>query len=122
VELLINAGADVNASLKKCRNMTVLMMAADCKRDAFRKAKLLLDAGAKINTRAKCGRNAVFFAVCANNLTVVELLLKRGIDANTADKDGLTPLDVAEKHKYAAIAKLLSDYANAGSKPAKTEM
>jgi hypothetical protein len=60
---------------------------------------LLINAGADVNKKSNddiC-RTPLSVAVCEGNVTMVTLLIQAGADVNKADKDGQTPLTLAEK-------------------------
>ena len=59
--------------------------------------KILLDAGADVNARDKCGRNVLHmlgtaFMVEGCKIKFASELLERGVDINARDQDGVTPL------------------------------
>jgi ankyrin repeat protein len=97
LDILLNAGADINAKEKKGQKRTILHWAADCKEPP------LVDALLKRNANVNCLTNfqdtPLHFAL--NNYTVrapkeeqyktVELLLKYGADINAIDGAGLRP-------------------------------
>ena len=59
----------------------------------------LIGGGAEVNIIDALGRTAAHYAVSRNNQKALELLLNNGADANLADNDGNTPLDMWHKHK-----------------------
>jgi hypothetical protein len=76
VDILITAGADVNAADKNCGGQTVLMWAARSGREAKRKIRSLLKAGAKVNGTSNDGYNALMSAAGAGDLEAVEYCCK----------------------------------------------
>jgi truncated hemoglobin YjbI len=92
VELLVRAGADVNAArgVKRC---TALHMAA--RRGGVSVAEALLDHGADIEARDSLGETPLRRAVNCSQPAMVSLLLARGADARSRCRRGKTPLDAA---------------------------
>jgi ankyrin repeat protein len=68
--------------------------------------RLMLDAGANIESRDKLGWAPLHFAVYGGQLTTVELLIERGANVN-AQGDCRTPYQVAVQHQQNRIARLL---------------
>jgi hypothetical protein len=59
---------------------------------------LLINAGADVNLMSNHEyQTPLSFAVEKGNVTMVTLLIQAGADVNKADKDGQTPLTLAEK-------------------------
>lgn len=83
-ELLIRAGADVNARMKKPWDDTPLMRAASA--GAIRTVMVLLDSGAKINATTTYGETALWHAARKKRVEVVRLLLARGANPNIIAK------------------------------------
>src|SRR5262245_5225331 len=69
----------------------------------------LLDEGAGVDTRAVDGTTALHWAVRADRLDTVRLLLESGADAAAADRYGVTPLYLAAENGNAAIIAALLD-------------
>jgi ankyrin repeat protein len=87
VELLVRAGADVNARSKG--GLTPLLFAA---RDGrIEAARVLLASGADVNERLPDGMSALVVAVMNANYAMAAFLLDRGADPN-ADAQGWTAL------------------------------
>ena len=88
-ELLLRAGADVNAA--RFYNETPLMVAAASGNADVIKA--LVAHGAKIEeAEARRGQNALMWAAAEGNSDAVAALLKAGAKPNVASKAGFTPL------------------------------
>ena len=109
VDLLIQAGSDVNASDKNCGGQSVLMWAARGGRDSRRKVQSLLNAGADINATSSEGYNALMSAAMAEHLETVELLLQKGMKASYRNKGGETVLMVASRSGDSRVVKVLID-------------
>ena len=87
VNLLIEAGVDVNASHEDYSSKTALLVAAT--KGSSNCIELLLKSGADVNIRDNKVRTALFTAVQAVS---PQLLLKTGADVNAMDTDGNTML------------------------------
>jgi len=92
---LLEKGADPNA--KTANGVTVLMSASVGVGDDPELLKLLLKAGAGIDSMNAGGENAAFFAVRSGNLRKLEYLLQKGIDSKLKDAKGKTIDDVARQ-------------------------
>lgn len=102
LKLLIKKGADVNAVTED--NETALFYAVSLQEVEC--AKVLLDAGMKVNEKRYDGTSPLFLAVKKNDRKMVKLLMQYGADVNAA-KDGVTPLELAEKEQYLRVQKIL---------------
>src|SRR4051794_37252453 len=88
VELLLEKGADPNAANRS--GVTALIRAAT----DYEKARLLIDAGAKVGSRtADLGNTPLILAARrADNSRTVRLLLGRGAGASERDAAGISPI------------------------------
>ena len=95
-ELLINQGADVNASY---RGNTPLHMLADSRTiSSTDTAQLLIANGANINTHEKFqGKTPLHQAAYRGHTKIAELLLVNGANVNSRDFSGNTPFTSAIK-------------------------
>ncbi len=93
VVLLVRTGADVNAATER-DGITALMHAAQaCLPDTV---DFLLQVGADITTRDKCGNTALHHAVEKNNVSCLDALLRwNGADVNSVNEKGNSTLHVA---------------------------
>jgi len=105
VQLLLAAGADVNA--KDQYGSTPLLIAI--KEHNHEVVKLLLDAGADVNISEQWGDTPLLIALKENNNEVAKLLLKAGAKVNVANQFGTTPLYFAIIHGADEIVKMLID-------------
>ena len=97
MKLLMQHGADVNAGNK--RKSTPLLWSLHDEA----KVRLLLDRGAKIDTRTVDGRTAVYQAASmGNSVPVLKLLLDEGADPNAKTINGMTPLMAAARNSLEA--------------------
>ncbi|XP_020293932.1 putative ankyrin repeat protein RBE_0220 isoform X5 [Pseudomyrmex gracilis] len=96
-ELLLNHGANVNASDKS---------------ELVSGVQMLLDRGANVNAETRYGTTPLHHAIKFENMKIAELLLDHGANVNASDKSG-TPLCCAvEKKNVEVVAMLLDRGAN----------
>ena len=95
MEVLIEAGADVNVNLKIREPDTPLQVAA--KRGFAESVKVLIQAGADVNRH---GHSALVAAATHGNVECCDLLIKPGIDVNISYHHGYTPLMSAVEGIY----------------------
>jgi ankyrin repeat protein len=124
-EALIKAGADVNA-VEKWREQTALMWAVGGRNTAF--ANLLIRHGADIEARSAVndwgnqvtnepraqyrpagGQTVLLYAVRSGCVECVQALVKKGVDVDRPNPDGVTPLMAAIDNLRFDIANLLLD-------------
>ena len=91
MELLIQAGADVNIE-DRCRN-TPLIFATGNK--YAKCVNVLINAGAYVNRRNEVGHTALTCAASEGHYECAKLLINTGADVNAADSDGYTALTAA---------------------------
>jgi ankyrin repeat protein len=84
------------------------------KKNAFATIKLMLEAGADINTANDDGNTTLHQIVqdydSSNVITkdLIKFMLSQGANKNAANKDGKTPLDLAKESNKAELLELLS--------------
>jgi len=66
--------------------------------------KMLVEAGAGMDTAANCGKTPLWIAAWFGHEAVAKLLVENGANPNARAEDGRTPLRVA---KSAAVASVL---------------
>src|SRR4051794_2064058 len=114
VELLLEKGADPNAANRA--GVTALIRAAT----DYEKARLLIDAGAKVGSRtADLGNTPLILAARrADNSRTVRLLLGRGAGASERDAAGISPIMAGAASGDLETVRLLLDAgAKAGDFP-----
>ncbi len=111
VKLLLAAGADPNlrASGFHAGEFTALTAAMEAPPTVrVKMVDVLLAAGAQLNP-VNAGRTPLMRAIEKKDLSMVEILLRRGADVNGRNYQGLTPLMAAVVESSPAAAKLLLD-------------
>jgi len=113
VDLLVNAGADVNvcAHLDKVPSISLAVVSAP------RSVANMIDHGAKVNAADALGQTALMYAVAYGRKDVIKLLLDRGANVNTKDADGLTALELANNGLHPQTLALLETVT--GRKPTR---
>ncbi len=90
VRLLLARGANVNA--RNRRGVTPLMLAAGTANVGTDIVQWLLDRGADPQAQDDLGKNALFYAAQNGHTDTLKLLLSKGVNINSRDKRGETPL------------------------------
>ena len=104
VEILLNAGANVEAKTK-IGGKTALLLAAD--EGHADVVQMLLNRKANVNTRNSDGETPLMLAAAGGHLEVVRSLLARGADVAAQDRFANTALHNAEKYGGPAVTQLL---------------
>ena len=99
LELLLDAGADVNSS--NHLGITVLMLAAAGGMPGV--VELLLEKGADPDATDISGRTALMWAAAEGNLEIVTLLVRRSANVNAQDRSGQTALILACKNSRPGV-------------------
>jgi ankyrin repeat protein len=107
MRLLVAHGAD--PSLPTNQNVTALMVAAGtgyvqgqsigAPADRLEAVKLVLELGGDVHAASDSGETAMHGAATGGVNEVVELLYARGARLDAKDKDGMTPLAIADGTK-----------------------
>lgn len=115
VKMLLQAGADVNAS-NNSDNDTALMRAASISHGKVF-IPILLKAGADINRQNKRSLSALMCAIKGGWKQNVDILLENKANINAVDTDGKTPLTIAAASSRPVItAKLIKAGADVNTK------
>jgi ankyrin repeat protein len=102
VQMLVEAGADVNAA--NDFGATPLMWCAGDER----KVRYLLGKGANVNARSKLGRTPLLIAATYDgSIGIVREMLAKGADVKAADEGGMTVLESAAGNNNIEVARLL---------------
>ena len=97
VQLLLEAGADVNMqNSKRCKNSPLILATAKNLLDV---AQILLLYKAEINQQNYLGETPLHVAARKGHIEILKMLLGNGADANIKDDSGCTPLHYATGHK-----------------------
>ena len=103
VKLLLEAGADANASLPG--GETILMTAA--RAGNLEAVKALLARGADPNARERSDQTALMWAAAEGHAAVVQALIDAGADIRAKLKSGFTPLFFAVREGHIEVARTL---------------
>ena len=98
VNSLIKAGACVNDRENDIFNSTPLMCAVRAEKTSL--VKLLIDAGADVNTVDFFGKTLLFRAIEKKSKELVKTLLQSGAIKNQVDRKGISPLYYATLSKH----------------------
>ena len=108
VDVLLNAGADVN--LASIESMKVAPLASASAAGQYEIAKKLIAHGANVNTRASSDFTPLHESAASGRLEFATLLLEHGADVNAKTTDGKTPLDYAREHDRKEMVELLQKH------------
>jgi uncharacterized protein len=105
IEILLRSSADVNG--QDDSGWTALMHCTRNRTDCVDVARVLIAAGADVNTVHRHGGTALLNAAYLGRSRIVAALLAAGADANTADDGGWTPLIGAAMNGHTAVVRAL---------------
>ena len=105
VDVLIQAGADVNTPTREAMKVTPLASAAAARQTGI--ARKLITKGANVNAKAQNDLTPLHEAAASGNLEFTKLLLENGADINARTTDGKTALDLAIEHKQIEMVEFL---------------
>ncbi len=106
ISFLVDMGADIFAVDKE--GVGTLDIAIKFKR--YDVAQYCIDCGIDPNTtKRKSGILPIILASCFNDVTMIELLVKNGVDINARDKNGMSASDYALKMGQKKAAKFFED-------------
>jgi serine/threonine protein kinase len=106
VEMLLDAGADVNAHNPSTGSALYLAVAA--RRDSL--VQRLLDRGADPNLTPTWGLTPLMVAAMQGNMPVVRLLLARGADPRRRSTGGKSAVDLALEENHTEVAALIRGF------------
>jgi uncharacterized protein len=107
-DVLLAAGADVNAVTRESMKITPLHSAVAARQ--FEMARTLIARGANVNPRqAENGVTPLHEAAASGEIEFVKLLLEHGAELNAKTTDGKTPLAFAVSRGQKEMAELLRE-------------
>jgi ankyrin repeat protein len=106
VEMLLDAGADINAHNPSVGSALYVAVAA--RRDAL--VQRLLDRGADPNLTPAWGQTPLMVAAMQGNTPVVRLLLTRGADPSRRSARGKSAVDMALEENHTEVAALIQGF------------
>jgi hypothetical protein len=111
VELLVNHGADIDATadIPITKGYNALLMAAN--HGLVHKVRFLLDRGADMSTTDPSGRTALHLAANNNHVEVVRILLDRGASHVAKTKLGQQSIHLAGENGNKTIFNMLREHA-----------
>ena len=113
VELLLDAGVEVDAKVKYGKGSTGLMHAS--KGGHCELVELLLGRGSKVNQQQEYNESSLIYASEGGHADVVKLLLKAGARVDLQADNGCTAKDLAEWRRHVDVVKVLEDPAEVSS-------
>lgn len=116
VKKQIKNGADINEANEQGETVLMQALHARCGDELL---ELLVQSGADLFATDHEGVSVFEAAITYNNQTMVERIIKEGIDTNATERaSGFTPLMAAICYNRPAIAKLLLEH---GANPMQTD-
>ena len=106
VQLLLDHGANVNATRKSDKTTALIVAAA---KDHSQIVQLLFDHGVNVNATTTTGRTALIVAAAKGYNQIVQLLLDNGADMSEGTNSNETALMNAVQHGHSHIVQLLLD-------------
>lgn len=106
VDILLDAGADVNLASRE--SMKVAPLASASAAGQIEIAKKLIAHGAHVNTRAANDFTPLHESAASGRIDFAQLLIEHGADVNAKTTDGKTPLDYARENNRTEMVELLS--------------
>lgn len=102
---LLKRGANPNLLANSAGYTMAMDLAHEGQLEAL---KLFVAHGARVDGADKEGNTLTHHAVLSGNAQVVEFVIGSGASPDTPNKEGLTPLDLAQKYELTQIVTLLS--------------
>jgi ankyrin repeat protein len=116
VRELLARGADPNQCDQE-NACTALWLAAITNRpEQAQIVRLLIDAGAQVNTRSQQGDTALMASVASGNVRAAQTLIQAGADVSIRNLSGETALYLAERERNSPMVALLKRHTPVGAK------
>ncbi|KAK4119886.1 ankyrin, partial [Parathielavia appendiculata] len=106
VRQLVDNGTPVD--LRNIRGVTPLWIASSHGHEAVVHVLLATDA-VDVNVRSVSGRAPLFWAAANGHSEVVKLLLDHGAEQSYTDKEGRSPVSIAQLHCQANVIRILTE-------------
>ncbi|NPV00043.1 MAG: hypothetical protein HPY53_01560 [Brevinematales bacterium] len=103
IKLLVDHGADVNVI--NDYNETIVYKL--CHEGTPEILEYLISVGANIHVKSRSGCTPLLWAATMNNPGYVSVLLDHGADITERNEEGLNALEIAQKHNYKQVVKVL---------------
>lgn len=107
-QALIYMGADIEEKDEDGR--TPLMIICGIRKCNISLCRILLDAGAQMNSKDVRGCTALMISAEYNNAAMAALLLERGADITIKNRMGWTAREYAIKYKHPEVEKAINNY------------
>lgn len=108
VQYLLDNGADADIPLIVSTTQTLRTVLYNAETVGI--AQLLINAGANVNNRDRCGETPLMEASWQGRLEIVKLLLEHGADIHVKDNDGRTALMYAAWNGGVEVVKFLLEH------------
>ncbi|HEV8427185.1 MAG TPA: ankyrin repeat domain-containing protein [Pyrinomonadaceae bacterium] len=107
VDVLLAAGAEVNAASRETMKLTPLASAMATAQNEI--ARTLIDRGANVNAKGENDVTPLHTAAARGNIDAAILLLDHGADIDATTKDGKKPITYAEERNQPEMVEFLKN-------------
>lgn len=107
VDVLLAAGAEVNAASRETMKLTPLASAMATAQNEI--ARTLIAHGADVNAKAASDLTPLHTAAARGNIEAATLLLEHGADINATTTDGKKPISYAEERNHPEMVEFLKN-------------
>lgn len=107
VDVLLAAGAEVNAASRETMKLTPLASAMATAQNEI--ARTLIAHGADVNAKAASDLTPLHTAAARGNIEAATLLLEHGADINATTTDGKKPISYAEERNHPEMVEFLQN-------------
>lgn len=110
--ILLARGAEIELPAANASSVRPIHSACACSQEepSFETMRMLIEAGADVNTRQGGGWAPLHQAAAQGREKAVLFLLKSGANPAARSDDGRLPADVARQHGHLALAEILAGY------------